>query len=79
MRARGLSSWVTSWPDEVVVEVAGVPSETPEPALTCTRELLSWVLSRRRAVFAALVFSKVTSADCASLEGFKETEAILPL
>jgi hypothetical protein len=52
---------------------------TPEAAETWTRELPSWVLSRRRAVLAAFGFSKVTSADWASLDGLRERELILPL
>ena len=50
-----------------------------ESAETWTSEVPSWVLSRRRAVFAAVGFSKVTLADWVSPEGETEREEILPL
>jgi len=62
--------------EEVVVEEE---VEADESAETCTNEVPSWVLSRRRAVLAAVGFSKVTAADWVSPEGETESEEILPL
>lgn len=51
--------------------------------LTWTEEEPSWVLSRRRAVLAAVSFSKVTVAESAesveSPAGVTEREVIFPL
>lgn len=47
--------------------------------MTWTREEPSWVLSRSRAVLAAVGFSKVTSADCVSPSDLTLRELILPL
>jgi len=62
--------------EEEVVDEEVVDEESAE---TWTNEVPSWVLSRRRAVLAAVGFSKVTAADWVSPEGETEREEILPL
>ena len=85
MRARGLSSCATWWSSDAepsgMVEEEVVDEEVvdEESAETWTNEVPSWVLSRRRAVLAAVGFSKVTAADWVSPEGETEREEILPL
>jgi len=79
MRERGFSSCVISSLSRVSLEVTwGVSSEDEEP-LTCTWVLPSWVLSSRRAVLAAVSFSKVTVADWVSPAGLISRLVILPL
>lgn len=64
---RGLSSCSTSWSAEpsfsAAFEVLEVVVPVEDAEVTWTWEGPSWVLSRRRAVFAAVSFSKVTVAD----------------
>src|SRR6478735_1513863 len=81
MRARGFSSWVISSESRSAFLVAWWTSSSPSaPALVTSRWLgPSWVLLRRRAVFLAVSFSKITSADLVSPSWVTLRSAILPL
>lgn len=82
IRERGLSSWSTlsgSWVvDEPSVDFGEDSSSRVAAELTWTRLGPSWVLSRSRAVLAAVGFSNVTAADWTSPSEVMERLEILP-
>lgn len=81
MRARGFSSCVISSVSRVALEVGWVSSSSDEAwgEVTVISEGPSLVWLRRRAVLAAVSFSKVTVADLVEPEGVTLMEEILPL
>lgn len=76
MRERGFSSWVISsvslWP------WASSNSLAPSAPVTETWVFPSWVLSSRRAVLAAVSFSKTTSAFWVSPLGVISMDLTFP-
>lgn len=81
MRARGFSSCVISSVSRSALVVGCSASTGDEPPADSTEMWVdpSWVLFRRRAVLAAVSFSKVTVADLVSPSALTSRLVILPL